>query len=73
MTQAIITKIEKGSVALPKTWKGSKVFLRVMGNRATITKLDDSNAIFSSEEIKALRKLGSKISQSLVRKVLKKR
>lgn len=71
MTQATITKIDKGSVSLPKAWKGSRVLLRVTGNRATITKLGSTSAIFSADEKKALRKLGSKITQSDLKKALK--
>ncbi len=70
MTQAIITKIDKGSVALPKAWKGSKVFLRVTGDRATITRLNNSKAIFSADEVKDLRKLGNKVSESVLKKFL---
>jgi len=72
MTQAVITKIKKDSITLPKTWGGSKVFLRVTGNTATITKVEDSDVIFSSGEIKDLRKLGGKVPKSVLKKALKK-
>lgn len=71
MTQAIITRIKKDYITLPKTWKGSKVFFRVTGNTATVTRLEDSKVIFSQSEINALRKLGKKINPALLKKVLK--
>jgi hypothetical protein len=72
MTQAIITTVKKDSITLPKTWKGSKVFLRVTGNTATITKLGASEVLFTADEIKVLRKLGRNVPQNIVRKALKK-
>lgn len=71
MTQATMVKIKDDSITLPKAWKGSKVFLRVTGNTATITKLEDSKTIFSQNEISLFRKLGKKINQSTLKKALK--
>lgn len=73
MTQAIITKIKNQTITLPKNWKGSRVLLRVTGNNATITKLKTSGNIFSESEIKALRKLGSKINKTVLKKALAKK
>jgi hypothetical protein len=70
MTQATITKIRNNSVILPKTWKGSRVLLRVTDNTATITKIKKTKNIFSDPEIQALRKLGAKIKKSTLKKAL---
>lgn len=71
MIHAAITTIKDETVALPKTWTGAKVFVRVSGNRATITKVPSSKTIFAKSEIKALRKLGKRISRPLLNKALK--
>jgi len=70
MTQAVITKLKNTSLALPKTWQGARVLLRVTGNTATVTKVPKSKTIFTSGEIRALRKLGGKITKSTVTKAL---
>lgn len=72
MTEAVITKLRSDSITLPKTWRGSRVFLRVTGNTATITKLKKTGDIFSPLEIKALRSLGKKISKADLKKALGK-
>lgn len=71
MIQAVITTIKDNSVALPKTWKGAKVFFRVTGNTATITKVPSSKIIFTESEVKNLRKLGKKITKAALNKALK--
>lgn len=70
MTQAIITKIKSNSIVLPKTWRGSKVLLRITDNTATITKLKKSEKIFSSSEVRIWRRLGKNLNKSTIRKAL---
>ncbi|OGE81427.1 MAG: hypothetical protein A3H72_01160 [Candidatus Doudnabacteria bacterium RIFCSPLOWO2_02_FULL_48_8] len=72
MTQAVITKIKSNSILLPKTWKGSKVLLRITDNTATITKVPKTSNIFSLQEIKAWRRLGKKVAKSTLNKALAK-
>ena len=71
MTQALITIIKDASVALPKAWKGARVFVRVTGSTATITKIPSTKTIFAKAEIKTLRKLGKRIAKTTVSKALK--
>ena len=73
MTETVITKIKDDSITLPKTWKGSKVLLRITDNTATITKLNKTRTIFSRTEIKRLRDLGKKVSQSGLKKAFGKK
>jgi hypothetical protein len=70
MTEAVITKIKNNAVTLPKTWKGARVFLRVSGNSATITKVRSSKTIFTDKEVAMLRTLGKKVSRATLRKAL---
>ena len=72
MTEAVITKLKKDFITLPKSWKGSRVLLRVAGNTATITKLKKSGNIFSRAEIKAMRGLGKSISRADLKRALAK-
>ena len=71
MTQATITTIKNSSISLPKTWKGARVFVRIRGNSATITKVPSSRNIFTTSEIKSLRRLGKKITKSVLAKAIK--
>lgn len=71
MTQATITTIRNTSVALPKTWKGAKVLVRVRDNTATITKVPMSKNIFTESEIESLRTLGAKVTKQTMDKALK--
>lgn len=70
MTQATITKIKSNSITLPKTWRGSKVFLRITGNTATITKIKKTDKIYSPSEIRTWRRLGRVITKSALKKAL---
>ena len=70
MTQAVITNIKNNSVTLPKAWKGARVFLRVSGNTATITKVGSSKTVFTDKEVEMLRTLGKKVSKSTLRKAM---
>ncbi|MEK7617877.1 MAG: hypothetical protein AAB410_01915 [Patescibacteria group bacterium] len=72
MTEAVITKLKSDTITLPKTWKGSRVLLRVTGNTATITKLKKSGDIFSKSQVAAMRGLGKKISKATLKKALAK-
>lgn len=71
MTQAIITTVRNASIALPKTWKGARVLVRVRDNTATITKVPTSKNIFTESEIESLRTLGAKITKQILGKALK--
>ncbi|MDP2704604.1 MAG: hypothetical protein Q8P01_05360 [bacterium] len=68
MTQAIITTIRNTSIALPKTWKGARVLVRVRDNTATITKVPMSKNIFTESEMKSLRVLGAKVTKQMLGK-----
>lgn len=70
MTQATITKVKNNTVSLPKTWKDARVFIRVTGNTATITKVSASKTIFTKAEIKAFRKLGKKVTKPMLAKAI---
>ncbi|OGJ67127.1 hypothetical protein A2947_01420 [Candidatus Peribacteria bacterium RIFCSPLOWO2_01_FULL_54_110] len=71
MTQAQITTLKNNSVILPKTWKRARVFVRVTGDNATITKVPDSQKIFSTSEVRSLRELGSKVSKQALASAVK--
>lgn len=66
----MITKIKNNSITLPKTWQKANVFLRITDNTATITKIPKSKTIFNQTEIKSLRKLGKKITRSIIARAL---
>ena len=70
MTQAVITKVKNNAVYLPKTWKDSRIFVRITDNTATITRLPSPKikTIFTQTDIRAMRKLGTKISKSVLAK-----
>lgn len=70
MTSAILTEIKNNTVALPKAWKGAKVLVRVSGNTATITKVTSSKTVFTKADVRALRRLGKKVSGATVRRAL---
>lgn len=71
MTQTEITTIKNNTVVLPKTWKGSRVFVRVTGNEATIIKVPSSKKIFTENEIVSVRRLGKNLSKAALAKAIR--